>query len=75
MFAYQRKIIRNSLFLNITTALLFYVGFSMNNAAFGQLAIDNTNMTVSRDAAPQNEAVVAIPSLSAEDFSPETEQQ
>ena len=75
MFAYQRKIIRNQLFLITTIALLFYVGFSMNNATYGQQVVDNTNRTVSLDPAPENDAIVAIPVPSAEDFSPETEQQ
>ena len=59
----------------MTTALLFCSGFSMNNATYGQLAIDNANRTVSLNPAPENEAIVAIPTLSAEDFSPETEQE
>ena len=75
MFAYQRKIIRNQLFLITTIALLFYVGFSINNATYGQQVVDNTNRTVSLDPAPENDAIVAIPVPSAEDFSPGTEQQ
>ena len=75
MFAYQRKIIRNQLFLITTIALLFYVGFSLNNATYGQQVVDNTNRTVSLNPAPENDAVVVIPAPSAEDFSPETEQQ
>jgi hypothetical protein len=75
MFAYQRKIIRNQLFLITTIALLFHVGFSLNNATYGQQAVDNTNRTVSLDPAPENDAIVAIPVPSAEDFSPATEQQ
>ena len=75
MFAYQRKIIRNPLFLITTIALLFYVGFSMNNSTYGQQAIDNTNRTVSLDPAPDNDAIVAIPAPSVDDFSPETDQQ
>jgi hypothetical protein len=75
MFAYQRKIIRNQLFLITAIALLFYVGFSINNATYGQQVVDNTNRTVSLDPAPENDAIVAIPVPSAEDFSPGTEQQ
>jgi hypothetical protein len=75
MFAYIRKIIRNQLFFITTIALLFYVGFSLNNATYGQQVVDNTNKTVSLDPAPENDAIVAIPAPSAEDFSPETEQQ
>ena len=75
MFAYQRKIIRYPLFLTMTIALLFYVGFSMNNATYGQQVVDITNRTVFLDPAPENDAIVAIPLPSAEDFSPETEQQ
>ena len=75
MFAYQRKIIRNQLFLITTIALLFYVGFSLNNATYGQQVVDNTNRTVSLDPSPENDANVAIPAPSEEDFSPETEQQ
>lgn len=75
MFAYQRKIIRNQLFLITTIALLFNVGFSLNNATYGQQVVDNTNRTVSLDPAPENDAIVAIPAPSVEDFSPETEQQ
>ena len=75
MFAYQRKIIRNQLFLITTIALLFYVGSSMNNTTYGQQAVDNTNRTVSLDPAPENDAIVAIPVPSEEDFSPGTEQQ
>jgi hypothetical protein len=60
----------------MTTALLFYVGFSINNATYGQLAINNANGTVSDlNLAPENEAIVAIPTPSAEDFIPETDQQ
>jgi hypothetical protein len=75
MFAYQRKIIRNQLFLITTIALLFYVGFSIDNATYGQQVVDNTNRTVSPAQAPENDAIVAIPAPSADDFSPETEQQ
>jgi ABC-type antimicrobial peptide transport system permease subunit len=75
MFAYQQKIIRNQLFLITTIALLFHVGFSLNNATYGQQVVDNTNRTVSLDPAPENDAVVVIPAPSADDFSPETEQQ
>ena len=75
MFAYQRKIIRNQLFLITTIALLFYVGFSLNNATYGQQVVDNANRTVSLDPFPENDAKVAIPTPSEEDFSPETEQQ
>ena len=59
----------------MTIGLLFYVGFSMNNATYGQQVVDNTNRTVSLAPAPENEAIVAIPAPSAEDFSPETEQK
>lgn len=77
MFAYQRKIIRNPVFLIVTIGLLFYAGFSANNASYGQQFIDNTNRTVPLDPAPspQNDAIVAIPAPSVDDFSPETEQQ
>jgi hypothetical protein len=75
MFAYQRKTIRNQLFLITTIALLFHVGFSLNNVTYGQQVVDNTNRTVSPDPAPENDAIVAIPAPSAEDLSPETEQQ
>jgi hypothetical protein len=75
MFAYQRKIIRNQLFLITTIALLFHVGFSLNNATYGQQVVDNTNRTVSLDPAPENDAVVVIPAPSAGDFGPGTEQQ
>jgi cell division protein FtsB len=75
MFAYQRKIIRNQLFLITTIALLFHVGFSLNNATYGQQVVDNTNRTVSLDPAPENDAVVVIPAPSAGDFDPGTEQQ
>jgi hypothetical protein len=75
MFAYQRKIIRNQLFLITTIALLFHVGFSLNNITYGQHVVDTTNRTVSPDPAPENDAIVAIPAPSADDFSPETEQQ
>lgn len=75
MFAYQRKIIRNPLFLITTIALLLYVGFSLNNATYGQQVVDNTNRTVSPDPAPENDAIVAMPVPSTEDFSPGREQQ
>lgn len=75
MFAYQRKIIRNQLFLITTIALLFLVGFSLNNVTYGQHVVDNTNRTVSPDPAPKNDAIVAIPAPSADDISPEAEQQ
>jgi hypothetical protein len=75
MFAYQRKIIRNQLFLITTIALLFHVGFSLNNATYGQQVVDNTNRTISLDPAPENNAVVVIPAPSAGDFDPGTEQQ
>jgi hypothetical protein len=74
VFAYQRKIIRNQLFLITTITLLFHVGFSLNNATYGQQVVDNTNRTASLDPAPENDASVAIPVPSAEDFSPGTEQ-
>jgi hypothetical protein len=75
MFSCQRKIIRNPLFLIVATVLLFYAAFSVNNTAIGQQAIDNANRTVSLNSAPENEAIVAIPTPSADDLSPETEQQ
>jgi hypothetical protein len=75
MFAYQRKIIRNQLFLITTIALLFHVGFSLNNATYGQQVVDNTNRTASLDPAPENDAIVVIPAPSAGDFGPGTEQQ
>jgi hypothetical protein len=77
MFACQRKIIRNPMFLILTTVLLFYAAFSVNNAATGQQASDNANAnsTVSHNSAPENEAIVAIPTPSSDDLSPETEQQ
>ena len=75
MFSCQRKIIRNPLFLIVATVLLFYAAFSVNNTAIGQQAIDNANTTVSLNSAPENEAIVAIPTPSADDLSPETEQQ
>ena len=75
MFSCQRKIIRNPLFLIVATVLLFYAAFSVNNTAIGQQAIDNANRTVSLKSAPENEAIVAIPTPSADDLSPETEQQ
>jgi hypothetical protein len=75
MFAYQRKIIRNELFLIMTIVLLFHVGFSLNNVTYGQQVVDNTNRTVSPDPAPKNDAIVVVPAPSADDISPETEQQ
>jgi hypothetical protein len=63
------------LFLITTIALLFHVGFSLNNAIYGQQVVDNTNRTASLDPAPENDANVAIPAPSKEDFSPETDQQ
>jgi hypothetical protein len=75
MFAYQRKILRNQLLLITTIALLFYVGFSINNATYGQQVVGNTNRTESLHPAPENDAIVAIPVPSAGDFSPATEQQ
>jgi hypothetical protein len=75
MFSCQRKIIRNPLFLIVATVLLFYAAFSVNNTAIGQQAIDNANRTVSLNSDPENEAIVAIPTPSADDLSPETEQQ
>ena len=74
MFSCQRKIIRNPLFLIVATVLLFYAAFSVNNTAIGQQAIDNTNGTVSLNSDPENEAIVAIPTPSADDLSSETEQ-
>jgi hypothetical protein len=59
----------------VATVLLFYAAFSVNNTAIGQQAIDNANRTVSLNSAPENEAIVAIPTPSADDLSPETEQQ
>lgn len=59
----------------MTTAMLFSAGFSINNAAYGQQVVDNANRTVSLNSAPENEVIVAIPAPSAEDFTPETEQQ
>ena len=59
----------------MATVLLFYAAFSMNNTAFGQQAIDNANRTGSLNSDPENEAIVAIPTPSADDLSPETEQQ
>jgi hypothetical protein len=59
----------------MTTVFLFYAAFSVNNAAIGQQASDNANGTVSLNSAPENEAIVAIPTPSADDLSPETEQQ
>ena len=59
----------------MATVLLFYAAFSMNNTAIGQQAIDNANRTVSLNSDPENEAIVAIPTPSADDLSPETEQQ
>lgn len=47
----------------------------MNNTAIGQQATDNANRTVSLNPSPENEAVVAIPTPSAEDITPETGQQ
>lgn len=75
MFSCQRKIIRNPLFLIVATVLLFFAAFSVNNTALGQQAIDNANRTVSHNSAPENEAIVAIPTPSADDLSSETEQQ
>jgi hypothetical protein len=75
MFSCQRKIIRNPLFLIVATVLLFYAAFSVNNTAIGQQAIDNANRTLSLNSDPENEAIVAIPTPSADDLSPETEQQ
>jgi hypothetical protein len=75
MFSCQRKIIRNPLFLIVATVLLFYAAFSVNNTAIGQQAIDNANRTVSLNSAPENEAIVAIPTPSADDLSPKTDQQ
>ena len=49
----------------MTTVLLFYSAFSVNNAAIGQQASDNANRTVSLNSAPENEAIVAIPTPSA----------
>jgi len=75
VFACQRKIIGNPLFLIMTTVLLFYAAFSVNNAASGQQASDNANTTASLNSAPENEAIVAIPTPSADDLGPETQQQ
>lgn len=75
IFAHQRKIIRNPLFLITTIGLLFYVGLSLNNATYGQQVVDNTNRTVSIDPPSENDAIVVIPTPSAEDISPETELQ
>ena len=58
----------------MTTGLLFYAAFSVNNAAIGQQASDSANRTVSLNSAPENEAIVAIPTPSADDLIPETEQ-
>lgn len=59
----------------MATVLLFYAAFSVNDTAIGQQAIDNANRTVSVNSAPENEAIVALPTPSADDLSPETEQQ
>jgi hypothetical protein len=75
MFSCQRKIIRNPLFLIMTTVLLFYAAFSVNNAAIAQQASDSANRTVSLNSADETEAIVAIPTPSVDDLSPETEQQ
>jgi hypothetical protein len=75
MLAYQQKIIRNTLSIIATTGLLFYAGFSMNHAAYGQQFVDNTNRTGSLNTVPENEAPVAIPTPSTGDISPETDQK
>lgn len=59
----------------MATVLLCYAAFSGNNAAIGQQASDNTNRTVALNSAPENEAIVAIPTPSTDDLSLETEQQ